>query len=94
MHSGLWIRHALQTVLLAGLTLSTAPVFSTEPGRGLTAQFEIEFMKFTLDHHFAALRITELAAGDGPTTQRTDLDQGGHRIYTRFRADDRESFPG
>lgn len=33
------------------------------PGRGLTGQFEIQFMKFAVDHHFSALRITELAAG-------------------------------
>lgn len=33
------------------------------PGRGLTAQFEVQFMKLTIDHHFAALRATELAAG-------------------------------
>lgn len=33
------------------------------PGRGLTAPFEIEYLKTTIDHHFAALRMTELAAG-------------------------------
>lgn len=33
------------------------------PGRGLTKHFEISFMEFTIDHHFSALRMTELAAG-------------------------------
>lgn len=54
---------------LAGLfvaaVLTTAPILSTaaEPGRGQTGRFEVEFMRFTIDHHFAALRMTELAAG-------------------------------
>lgn len=33
------------------------------PGTGLTSGFEVEFMQMTIDHHYAALRITELAAG-------------------------------
>lgn len=33
------------------------------PGQGTTARFEVEFMQTTIDHHFAALRMTELAAG-------------------------------
>lgn len=33
------------------------------PGRGLTKDFEIQFMESTIDHHFSALRMTELAAG-------------------------------
>lgn len=41
----------------------TAPASADEPGRGRTAELEIEFMKTTIDHHYSALRITELAAG-------------------------------
>lgn len=37
------------------------------PGRGLTAQFEVEYLKFAINHHFAALRMTELAAGTDTT---------------------------
>lgn len=37
------------------------------PGRGLTRDFEIHFMEFTIDHHFSALRMTELAAGTDVT---------------------------
>lgn len=38
-----------------------------EPGRGLTAQFEIDYLKRIADHHFSALRMTELAAGTDVT---------------------------
>jgi uncharacterized protein (DUF305 family) len=50
----------LSTVALLMLPL---PLAADGPGRGLTAQFEIDFLKFTIDHHFGALRVTELAAG-------------------------------
>lgn len=33
------------------------------PGTGLTAPFEREFLASIIDHHFSALRMTELAAG-------------------------------
>lgn len=54
---------------LVGATFSAqfAPALADEPGRGLTAEFEVEFLKFTIDHHFAALRMTELAAGTDVT---------------------------
>lgn len=45
-----------------GLLWSTQTL-ADGPERGLTARFEIEFMQMAIDHHFAALRITELAAG-------------------------------
>jgi uncharacterized protein (DUF305 family) len=55
---------ALRAVAVAA-ALAAAPFVSAgnEPGAGLTARYEIEFMKFAIDHHFAALRITELAVG-------------------------------
>lgn len=49
-------------VALAAAVLTT-PVLAEGPGQGLTARFEVEFMQMAIDHHFAALRITELAAG-------------------------------
>jgi uncharacterized protein (DUF305 family) len=56
--------HLLLTLLLTlGFSTVAAPIKADEPGRGLTAQFEIEFLQFTIDHHFGALRLTELAAG-------------------------------
>ena len=41
------------------------------PGRGLTAPFEREYLQFVIDHHFAALRITELAAGTDLTRDQS-----------------------
>ena len=38
-------------------------LLADQPGRGRTGPFEIRFLQFTIDHHFAALRMTELAAG-------------------------------
>lgn len=59
--------------LFIGLTVMTC-AFSTglladDPGRGLTGPFEVNFMELTIDHHFAALRMTELAAGTDPQRQ-------------------------
>jgi uncharacterized protein (DUF305 family) len=69
---------ALQSLLaragrcLALASALTAPLIAHagEPGRGLTAGFEVEFMQMTIDHHYAALRMTELAAG-------TDMQRNG-----------------
>jgi uncharacterized protein (DUF305 family) len=53
-----WIIIAVSAA--AGL-LSTAS--ADEPGRGLTADFEQHYLKVIIDHHYSALRMTELAAG-------------------------------
>lgn len=50
--------------------LLPAVAHADEPGSGLTGGFEVEFMQMTIDHHYAALRITELAAG-------TDMQRNG-----------------
>lgn len=42
-------------------------VQAEDPGRGLTAQFEVSYLKSIADHHFSALRMTELAAGTDAT---------------------------
>jgi uncharacterized protein (DUF305 family) len=42
-----------------------------EPGRGITAETEVRYLKFIADHHYAALRMTELAAG-------TDVTRNAH----------------
>jgi uncharacterized protein (DUF305 family) len=54
---------------LSLLALTPVTAAADGPGRGLTAEFEVEFLKFTIDHHFAALRITELAAGTDATRE-------------------------
>lgn len=55
-------KNTLKTVAAAVVLLPLA-AFANAPGQGLTARFEVEFMEMTIDHHFAALRMTELAAG-------------------------------
>ncbi len=49
--------------LASAWLLTMPPVLSAAPGVGLTAQFEINFLEYTINHHFSALRMTELAAG-------------------------------
>lgn len=51
---------------LTVLLLTIPPSGAEQPGRGITAPFEIDYLKFIIDHHFAALRMTELAAGTDP----------------------------
>ncbi len=58
----------LTLVLLA---LAPAPAVAERPGRGLTGPFEIEFLRSIIDHHFSALRMTELATG---TDERRDAE--------------------
>lgn len=50
-----------------GLLIVPSSVTADQPGRGLTASFEVDYLKFAIDHHFTALRITELAAGTDAT---------------------------
>lgn len=53
------------SVLVAGAAIM-APALADSPGRGITAQFEKDYLNFIIDHHYSALRITELAAGTDP----------------------------
>lgn len=48
---------------LAFSALAMAPAQAEGPGRGQTAQFERDYLTFIIDHHYSALRMTELAAG-------------------------------
>ena len=56
---------SLAAVLACAGTLPL-PALAEGPGHGLTARYEVEFMEMTIDHHFAALRMTDLAAGTDP----------------------------
>lgn len=56
---------ALGFALAALLGVGTAR--ADAPGVGLTAPFEIDYLKSIMDHHFSALRMTELAAGTDAT---------------------------
>lgn len=42
-------------------------VFADVPGRGRTAAFEVNCLRFIINHHASATRMTELAAGTDPT---------------------------
>jgi len=55
----------LATRALAGLALVaiTGTASADGPGRGSTATFEKNYLVFIIDHHYSALRMTELAAG-------------------------------
>ena len=54
---------AVAAVLITSAATLSAPALAEGPGAGITARFEVEFMQFAIDHHFSALRMTELAAG-------------------------------
>lgn len=45
-----------------------AVAHASGPGVGLNANLEVSFLKLVIDHHYGALRMTELAAG-------TDMDR-------------------
>lgn len=51
-----------------GETPQCEPGHDDAPGRGRTADFEVAYLRFIIDHHFGALRMSELAAG-------TDLER-------------------
>jgi uncharacterized protein (DUF305 family) len=51
------------TATLCLSVLAVAPAQADGPGTGITAEFEVDFLRMTIDHHYSALRITELAAG-------------------------------
>lgn len=45
------------------LAMTTSPASADAPGRGPTADFEKAYLQFIIDHHYSALRMTELAVG-------------------------------
>lgn len=58
-----WYRNThvwVVAVLLVGTAVTT---IADTPGRGRTAAFEINYLRFIINHHFSALRMSELAAG-------------------------------
>lgn len=46
-----------------GVVLEPQALNAAEPGAEVNAKFEVRYLKFISDHHFSALRMTELAAG-------------------------------
>lgn len=45
----------------------TQPAIADAPGRGATGPFEKAYLTFIIDHHYSALRMSELAAGTDRT---------------------------
>jgi uncharacterized protein (DUF305 family) len=45
------------------ILIFSVSAFADAPGRGATADLERNYLRFIIDHHFSALRMTELAAG-------------------------------
>ena len=61
---GRWRRRCVFGAILFGVVAVTS---ADQPGRGRTAGFEVNYLRFVIDHHASALRMTELAAGTDPT---------------------------
>lgn len=57
------LKRAASASAVLVLAAVTYPAYADGPGRGLTASFEQDYLKFIIDHHYSALRMTELAAG-------------------------------
>lgn len=55
--------HFMCAAIVSVCTLAAFPAYADAPGRGATAQFEKDYLIFIINHHYSALRITELAAG-------------------------------
>jgi hypothetical protein len=53
----------LMPCLTALLVMMAPAAIADGPGRGQTADFEKAYLQFIIDHHYSALRMTELAAG-------------------------------
>lgn len=75
-------RDAIKILAIVGMTSFMAciatPANADSPGRGLTAQFEQDYLTFIIDHHYSALRMTELAAGtDGQRDAAIDNKDEG-----------------
>lgn len=60
-----------QLAAISVCTVLSASAYADAPGRGPTADFEKAYLQFIIDHHYSALRMTELAAGTD--TQRDVL---------------------
>ena len=59
------MRHALLAAVLGAATLQ--PALADAPGRGATAAHEKDYLMYVIDHHYSALRMTEIAAGTDRT---------------------------
>lgn len=86
--TGVWAAAVAVAVLGAGAAGAAETPAGEEhaPGRGLTASFEVEYLKFIVNHHFAALRMTELAAGTDDNRRADIKDSEGTAPTPGFEA--------
>ena len=62
VHRFRWIQVAIAATAASTLLLSSA-ASANGPGERKTARFERNYLAFIIDHHYSALRMTELATG-------------------------------
>ena len=91
-------RLATTLACVAATTAPLCPALADEPGRGLTARFEVNYLKMISDHHYSALRITELAAGTDATrdpavspAEGTSPTPGTQPVQAKAASDDIKS---
>lgn len=72
--------------LFGGFVSVKGQVVEQASGHGLTAQFEIAYLQFAINHHFAALRMTELAAGTDTTRNSEISGNEGTALTPGFSA--------
>lgn len=53
-------------ILWSALSIVSAPALADQPGVGLNAEFERDFLRSIINHHYSGLRMTELAVGTDP----------------------------
>jgi uncharacterized protein (DUF305 family) len=75
LHTALQLLFAISLAL--GLFAAPPSGKADEPGRGLAAEFEVAYLQGIIDHHFSALRLTELAAGTDTTRNAEILPTEG-----------------
>jgi len=63
--------------LVLAITGLAIPGHAERRGVGLTGPFEVNYLRMAIDHHFSALRMTELAAGtDEQRDEAISHDEG------------------
>lgn len=92
-----WYRNT-HVWVIALLVVTVTTTIADTPGRGRTAAFEINYLRFIINHHFSALRMSELAAGTDPvrdaamlTNEGTAPTEGFPSTPSKSRLDDIKS---
>ena len=93
-----WYSRAHIWVIAALLVVTATTTIADTPGRGRAAAFEINYLRFIINHHFSALRMSELAACTDPVrdaamsaTEGTAPTEGFPSTPSKSRLDDIKS---